>query len=248
MKRNVAALALTALLAACGGGGDDRGNSGFTPPTHDFATFAAWQNLLDPSASRSWTGLAGRGSDGNDYGTTLAAEVAPDASFPLTGTTHFVTNLRSTLSGNGVLLGTGLTEVFFDDDWLVRGVRVGSTSMEPGGTPETSTTCDEVLATSSPPAAAKVGDSGALYDATIRESCTAGAAATGASAATWSVEFEVGIVFFCIETEDRGFGSAPVVTTEQDCIEMQADGTLGTRARVILTGNSPAFSLVARNY
>jgi len=29
---------------------------------------------------------------------------------------------------------------------------------------------------------------------------------------------------------------------------MQADGTLGTRARVILTGNSPAFSLVARNY
>jgi hypothetical protein len=248
VKRNLAALALTALLVACGGGGDDHGHSGFTPPTGDFAAFTAWQNLLDPAASLSRTGITGRGSDGNDYGTTLMVEVAPDASFPLTGTTHLVTNLRSTLSGNGVLLGTGLTEVFFDTDWFVRGVRVSSTSMEPGTAPVTSTTCDEVLATSLPPVAAKVGDSGALYDATIRESCIAGAAAAGASAATWSVEFEAGIVFFCIETEDRGFGTAPVVTTEQDCIEMLADGTLGTHARVILTGNSPAFSLVARNY
>jgi len=246
MKRSCAAVALALLLAGCGGG-DDGGGS-LPPPGGDFGSFAAWQNLLDPATNRSWTGIVGRGSDGNDYGMTLAVEVAPDASFPLTGTTHFVTHLRSTLSGNGVLLATGLTELFFDNAWTVRGLRVSSTSQEPGGTPTTSITCDEVLATAAPPDAARVGDAGALYDATIRESCTPGAAATGASAATWSVEFEDGLVFFCVETEDRGFGSAPVVTTEQDCIEMLRDGTLGTRARVILTGNSPAFSVVARNY
>jgi hypothetical protein len=184
----------------------------------------------------------------NNYGATLAIEVAADAPFPLNGATRFVTNLRSTLSGNGVLLGTGLTEVFFDDDWLVRGLRVSSTSQEPGGTPSTSTTCDEVTASELPPTAAKVGDSGPLYVATIRESCTAGAAATGTSTATWFIGFEAGIVFFCIETEDAGLGANPVVTSETDCIEIGTDGTLGTRARVDLSGNDPAFELTARNY
>lgn len=245
-RTRLAAAATSVLLAACGGGGDDGPH--YTPPTGDYDAFAAWQNLLDPATAQSWTGIDGRASDGNDYGLTLAVEVAPDATFPLTGLSHFVTNLRSTLSGNGVLLGTGLTEVFFDADWVVHGLRVSSTSMEPGGSPVTSVTCDEVVTPGLPPSAAKVGASGTLYDADIREACTAGAAATGTSAASWSIEFEAGIVFFCVATEDRGPGASPVVTTERDCIEMAPDGTLGTRARVELSGSSPAFGLVARNY
>ena len=241
-----AVLATTGLIAACGGGGDDRPTN--IPPTSDFNAFAAWQNLLDPPALHSWANITGRGSDGNDYTVTLSSEAAPNATFPLTGASHFVTDVRSTISGNGTLLGTGLTEIFFDGDWYVRGLRVSSTTMEPGNPPVTSTTCDEVLATALPPSAAKVNASGALYDTTIRETCTAGAPASGASAATWSIEFEFGFVFLCIATEDRGFGPAPVVTTEQDCFETLEDGTLGPRARVTLTGNSPGFSLVARNY
>jgi hypothetical protein len=246
MKRTLATamLAATVLLTACGGGDDDR----FIPPPGDFNALAAWQNLLDPPALRSWTNIVGRGSDGNEYALTLAVEAAPNATFPLTGEPFFVTNVYSTIAGNGTPLGDGLTEIFFDADWYVRGLRVSSTTIEPGGGIVTSTTCDEVLATALPPAAAQVGTSGALYDATIRETCTAGAPASGASAVTWSIEFELGIVFMCIATEDRGFGIAPVVTTEQDCIEIQADGTLGARARIILTGNSPPFELVARNY
>ncbi len=51
--------------------------------------------------------------------------------------------------------------------------------------------------------------------------------------ATWSLEFERGIVLLCFNTESRNASNA-VTGTESDCVELQPSGALGTRARVAI--------------
>lgn len=237
-------LVASAVLAACGGGGDDSGNSGFIPPTNDFNAFAGYSALLYPPQLRSWV-VSGRGNDGNQYQFSLSVQALSDERFPLdgpAGTPWFVTRFGSTLVVNGNVEGTGAIDWFFDNQWAIRGVRAATTT----GT-TTSTTCDSILPNSVavPPVAVKVNSSGQLYDADIRSSCTPGAGDIGDSLTNWSVEFEAGLVFLCLSTTDSGPNAT--TTTEKDCVEIDAAGNLGTRARVSLS-DSTNFSVVARNY
>lgn len=244
--RLASALGTAALLAACGGGGDG-GNSGFIPPTNDFDSLAAWKNLLAPAAPRSWT-VVGQGSDRVNYSLQLSVASAAAAVFPLDGASYSVGNSGSSISGGGTLLGTGLIQTFYDTTFLARGLRNTSNIVSPAGT---TTTCDQVLSAALPPAAIKVGNSGALFTTSIKASCNPGAAEIGTSVATWSVEFDSfsASVFFCVNTEERDKNLPQRITAEKDCIEINAAGALQARARVGLTDNAgPGFSLLATNF
>ena len=236
-----AAFFVTVMLAACGGGGDG-GSGGFVQPTTNFNAFAAWTNLLQPAALTSWT-VSGTGSDGNVYESTMFVQVVPNAVFPLDAIPYFVTSFGSQLKANGTAISSKSIQNYFDAGWQTRGLRNSATV----GT-TTTTTCDAVVSGLVPPTAAKVNASGTLYDADIHASCTPGSVVVGRSIATWSVEFEAGFVFLCINTQDSDLGGNPQVTNEQNCVEIDEAGRLGTRARVSLGSNSPSFSLVARNY
>lgn len=240
MRRWVAFF-LSVMIAGCGGGGDN-GNGGFTPPSTDFNAFRAWTNLLQPAGLTSWT-VSGTGSDGNVYESTMFVQIAPNAVFPLDAIPYFVTNFGSQLKGNGTAISSKSIQNYFDAGWQTHGLS-NSATVET----TTTTTCDAVIGGLVPPPAVKVNASGTLYDADIHASCTPGSDVVGRSVATWSVEFEAGFVFLCINTQDTGLGTSPQVTNEQNCVEIDEAGRLGTRARLVLSANSPSFSLVARNY
>jgi len=223
------------LLAGCGGGG---GDSGVIPPTTDFNARAAWQNLL--LTGGTWV-VSGTGSNGAAYEATLAiaAVAGADAVFPPSGNSYARTTITSTLKQNGVSLGTGVNEYFRDAGLLVQAIR----GTPPGSAPS----CAQATASALPPTAAKVNASGALMTLNDLTSCAAGALANGTETATWSIEFERAFVFLCLNSTSRDTTNQ-VTSTENDCVQIVEDGTLGTRARVTINFPNPAFNLVARNF
>ena len=123
---------------------------------------------------------------------------------------------------------------------------VRGTSNRAGSNPET---CSIAISSVAPPTSAAIGTSGPLQTFNDLNSCVlASASQTGTSVTTWSLRDDAGIALFCLNTTQRNMGNA-VLFTESDCVEVAADGTLGTRARVDLTQNVPsAVTLTAKNY
>lgn len=235
MQRRLIALALggAALLSACGGGGD-AGNSGFTPPTDDFAVLTGWQNLM--STGGSWT-VSGTTADNASWEVTLQLAPQAMAPFPPTGTSYVGTRVTSTVKRNGTASGTGTVDYFREADTRIAAIRnTGSTQV-----------CASSTSSALPPAAAKVNASGALASLVTLNSCLAGATATAnISTMTWSLEFERGVVLLCLNSETRD-GANAVIGRENDCFELRTDGTLGTRARVtVFLPNT--LNLVMKNF
>lgn len=246
--KTIAAALLPLLLAACGGGGDDGGNSGFTPPTDAYDARAAWQNLL--TQQRTWSGITGRGSDNLTY--TVSVQVGPlaDAAFPLSGTVLRRGSQTVTTQVGNATPTVVLNELFYDAGLLWQGSRhtVGN------GTPS----CDEATTGTSalPPTAVRFDAAGtpvtgALLAGTIYANCSSRTGVRGTAASSWSLEFESGIVWFCVTTRAEDLLQPPTVTTESDCVSVSSPaGTLGDRARITLrqsVGGSDIFLLVARN-
>lgn len=230
------ALACAALMSACGGGDDDSGVSPFIPPTDDFATLAGWQNLM--GAGGSWT-VSGTGSDGALYEATLQIAPAPVAVFPPTGTSYARTSVLSTVKRDGTSLGTGTVEYFRETDDTVQAARSTSAGIEE---------CAQATTSVLPPATAKVtipATSGPLMSLNNLNVCQPGALVDGTTTATWSLEFDRGVVLLCLNSESRDL-SSQVLGRENDCVEITPSGTLGARARVTLA--LPALTVVMANY
>lgn len=230
------ALACAALMSACGGGDGDSGTSPFIPPTDDFATLTGWQNLLGTGGT--WT-VVGTGSDGAAYEATLQIGPVAAAVFPPTVTSYARTSVLSTLKRNSLSLGTSTVEYFRAADFTVQAVR--STS---GGVEE----CAQATASVLPPAVAKVTippTSGALMSLDNLNVCTPGALVDGKTTATWSLEFERGVVLLCLNSESRDLTNQ-VLGRENDCVEIATNGALGTRARVTIVVSG--LTLVMRNF
>lgn len=227
-------VSLAAAVSACGGGGDDSGNNGFVAPTNDFDARAAWHSML--SGSHVWT-TNGVGSDGNAY--TVSISVTPQATsvFPVTAATWALSTATIGLSQGSTPVSVGINQTYFDAATdLVVGVR---------NTSGNTTTCSVVAAqaTSVPPMATKVGSSGPLFTMDELDGCLSNSAKVGTSTNTWSVEFEQGTTYFCMNSTERNLAGASVAA-ESDCVQIAADGTLGGKARISVTVGS--FTLVAR--
>lgn len=239
--RRAALAATVLLLSACGGGGDG-GNSGFVPPADAFDVQAAWKNLL--TTTRTWSGIIGRGNDNHVY--EVAVQIAPAAAapFPLTAApaNRSVQTVSTRVDGGPA--GVAVNELFVDAGFLWQGSR----HTIDAGTPS----CDEASAGRSvlPPTAVRFDAtarpvSGALLAGTIYATCADRTAVRGTATATWSLEFESGTVYFCLNTTSQDLAVPPNVTSESDCLQVSPDGSLGAKARITLRASG--FELVARN-
>ncbi len=236
-------LSASALLAACGGGGSSGSSVEATPssttnqPAGPTATTynaqKAWTNLF--STSRTWT-VAGVGTDSKTYALTLATEAGGSEAFPVTGASAVKSIFRNS-SSDGTASQLVLNEQYLDASYRMLGSRISTD----GGPPSCSKT-DVVAAL--PLASAPAGTSGPLYAATTLTDCLAAAATLGTSYHTWSLLSEGGLVFLCVASSNRFIGEMSDRLSET-CIETDAAGNLGAKARIRLT--QPGFSVVATN-
>jgi hypothetical protein len=230
MLRHATAVLSLAMLAACGGGGDDR--------VYDVE--AAWRNVLAVDAGFT---LSGIGSDGNLYTLDVVLANAGAGVYPLTGEIGARALQTTTLLRNGFPLDapTNTTQFYDPASALLLGVRNDDDD-----------TCATVVAHGTLPRAAPVGSAGVLYDATSFDSCGGGAVVVGSVESDWSIEGEDGIAFFCTNARQLDT-QGNLLASEQDCISIDFDGSLGPFARVAVvlqpSANAPAgFTLVGRNY
>lgn len=224
---HLATLAIAAAVSAgCGGGGGDAGFTG------SFAVAAARRNVLDANASYTMSGI---GSDNADYTLQVTTATAGADAYPLTGQVGVRSVDTSTLFRNGTSLGTTQTTMYLD---AASYALIGARSSDGD--------CATVTANGVLPAGAGIGTAGVLFDATLYDGCAPGAPVAGSVLADWSIEALDGIAFFCATAQQRD-AAGNVIGTESDCIEIDAAGTLGGRARfTVVVPNG--LSLVARNY
>lgn len=237
MQRRLIALALggVALLSACGGGGDS-GNSGFTPPSGDFAALTGYQQLM--GNGRSWS-VSGTGSNGLGYSATFAFAAAAADVYPITGASLSRTILTSSTRQGSNPPENVTAEFFHDTDFRILGARYAVGTGAP--------VCSRVAGTPSlPQAAAKVNASGALVTLDDLAGCTPSSASVGSTVTTWSLAFDRGIVLLCLDTVARNTANA-VIGSESDCVGINEAGALGNAARITIT-QPGGFSLVMRNY
>lgn len=222
----VASLGLVLLTAACGGGG-----VGGTP-FGGVDVAAALDNLLTTTAS--WS-VSGRGSDGRDYTATVSVAPGARGTYPLSGSgregTTSVQSVTLRLVGVGEFSGT--TTVYRPDGLLL-----------PEGFRDDDGSCRTVTSGDAPPRAAALGATGPLLVTNDFDSCGVLPLLIGTSTTAWSVEVDNGVTYFCLTTTERDVTAQPVAT-EADCVEVAADGKLGTRALIRI--NEPGgLSLVMR--
>ena len=218
------------LLSACGGGGDSAG----VPPDATYNAAAAWQNLLTTNFAYTVNGVA---SDGNSYSLSVSGAAASAATFPVTGVTANRTAINSTIQRNGMTVVTASTETFFDSNYLVLGSRFSQ--------PDADAVCEVGISAALPGTAATVGSTGSLSTRSELDGCASDSNVTATTTETWSIEFHEGRSYFCTNATTRDTATPPNVSTEQDCLEVAADGSLGTHARVTLT--SGGVTLLATN-
>lgn len=221
------AMLVASALAGCGGGGD-------APPPANYNVAKAWQNLL--TATRSWVGN-GTDSGGTNYELAYAVAPGPVSVFPRTGTSGPRTDVTVTINING------LPQPFFP--FLSYGFYDAATFAPFGWQNVTVPSCSTQVAGPALPGAAAIGASGAFYTETEYEDCAPGAAATGTSVVTWSLESDSGYPLFCSNATTRDLANA-VVGTGSLCFEVATDGTLGSRFRLTATGEGE--TLTVRNF
>ncbi len=230
--RLVGTLALVAGLAACGGGGD-AGAPPFSPPDDDFDVAAAWQQLL--TTSRTWS-AEGIGTDGRTYTLTLHTSPGGDDVFPVTGESAARADASVSTTVDGVP-SQGLQQTFYDPaTGVVLGIRRTVASV--------GTTCDVSTTVGTPPSAVKVdaAANGLLATFDLLDGCRVDSAVLGTIELRWSLEFETGTTYFCLTSTERSPGDQ-VLSVESDCLEVEPDGTLGSKVRVTLIQGAVSVTL-----
>lgn len=226
------------VLAACGGGGGDAGGGPPPPPPPaptSINAAMAWRNFVTTSQSWSVTGL---GSDGQTY--TLGLVLTPGGTqmFPVNGNNYATTTASVQLRiGNLAVQSSNSISYFDGSTFVLAGTR--------NTVPPSPSTCSVATAATVPPTSAAIGASGALHTFNDLNGCLNSSPSEGSSTTTWSVESESGITYFCLNTTSRNLNGL-VESTEADCVQAAADGTLGAKVRVTLT-QSGGFTLTARN-
>lgn len=217
--------ATAALLAGCGGGGSDAGDN------TNYNARAAWTSFL--SAGRGFT-ATGVGSDGLSYSLQFGTTPVGNASFPVTGLAANRLDVGWTLRTGGANVRSTTRQIYWDETAHVLG------TSDNNALPR----CSVATAADVPSTAARIGNAGALYTASEFDGCTNTSTKTGTTSATWTVELDAGIRYFCVNLTTSGLNGA-VTSSESDCLEIDAAGTPGTHVRIGLSQGT--FSLTARN-
>lgn len=219
-------IAAALLLAACGGGGGDA-----PPPPTQYAVNAAQGHLL--TGTGSWA-MNGTGSDGASYTVTMSLAPLTPGTFPVDGTPAARSAQTLAFARAGVPLGGVVETIYFNSSTLA----IVGLSTDDGS-------CASATSNTALPATAAVGASGVIFNQFDRDGCTADAAALGTTVTRWTLESDGGVVLLCWNlTAQDLIGTAN--GSQSVCVEINADGTLGGKARYALSAS--VFTITARNY
>lgn len=217
------ALLSSLLMAACGGGGDD------TPLPTSYAARMAWAQLL--SAQRAWT-MTGAGPNAQAFTITLAFDPIPDGPFPVNGTTAKRTQETVTVSSAG------------QTNTLMQTIYLDRTSLAFIGF-DVDGACSVATSNAELPLNTLIGASGPVFSLSDLEGCTSGAIAAGTTSSTWSLEIDTGLALLCWNLISKDLVGVQNGSTST-CIEINANGSLGSRARFALT--ALGVEIKARNF
>lgn len=231
MKLLSTTLLVTAFLAGCGGGGGDAG----VPGTASYAVAAANHNLL--TSGGQWT-TTGTGSDGRTYRFTIASQPLPNGVFALTGTTTARAQQTVTFElVGGTSVTTGSTQ-YFD---ATTDALIGDYSSDDG-------ICTRTDGNVALPATAAVGSHGTLYTESELSGCNSSSTVVSADTVTWSLENDGGVILMCENSASPYVTGTTANGTIGLCVEINAAGVLGSRARVSVNVPGLPFSLTTKNY
>jgi hypothetical protein len=225
------ALALAALLTACGGGGGDDGVE--TPAVTSVNVAAAWRNFL--TGPGNWQ-ATGPGPDGKAYVFSVAINPGSPGTFSFTGQSGQTSTQTSSISVDGVNLGQSIQTLYYNGDNLF-------------GIDYDDGNCSVVQPLASPlPDASPVGSGGSLPTQLEYGSCVLPQQSHYATTENqWTIESDSNVTLFCVTSTEIGLADQAVAGKEKDCLEVAADGTLGKKAKFILY-LSDTESIVARNF
>jgi hypothetical protein len=229
MKRHSSSLVsavAVALLVACGGGGNDT----TTTPTGTYNANAALHNLLVTGGSWAMSG----NNNGTSYTVTVAVAPAASGPYPIGAIASSQALETITIVSNGTT-SVGTQTIYFN---VTSGAFIG---LQAAGLCSTATSNGAALPTN-----AAIGAAGALFTENDLDGCTSSSNVVSTSSNVWTVVADTGIALLCWNVTSTALTPAGTTGTESTCIQVAADGTLGTKARFSLTAGTVSIS--ARNF
>jgi hypothetical protein len=219
--RPLATLVAAAMLAACGGGGDEPAPAPASTNVH-----AAYAGFVGAAHAYSLTGSTSTG-----VALTASLAVAPGASAAYGSTTVDTARLTLTVSQGGNVISSDVSTFWQDvgtPDWAVLfssaadvcALRTGSTAL---------------------PTTGSLGAHGAYITGTIYPGCDASnlpqssSVSVGTLTQTWSYQEIGGVAFVCVNDDQAVNGVVPHATTSYCAEVTDANGTLGTRVHISAT-------------
>lgn len=213
MKRSMGCwvTALVSLLVACGGGG------GGNDPAEPFNVAVAWQNAL--TTQRTYQASAS--VSGNTISLDVQIEPQAASTYPRSGAAASRVDQTVTARINGGGDVTDHVAMYYTGDANVIG------NVNDDGS------CSDVTTNLPLPTAADMGASGSLYSDIDYADCGGGAATGSSTSATWSLQSDQGVDYFCVNTTELDTNGA-LIGRLYECVEVHPAGTLGSRVRVTI--------------
>ena len=239
----IATLVPITTLCACGGGGG--GAEGSTQTTAGgINAHAAWVSYLQGGRTLVVTGSGFNFETLRDdtFEYTFTFLPATGATFPPSQVTGSSMTLRTTIrSGPGFssITPTSDVDTYFNSNYQLLGRRWYY--------PNTLDHCFKATSVSTPPVASLFLGSGPIAKHDDLDSCTTAGQPTGETTVeTWSAPVDAGITFFCANQDNYDASTLPFPASRSSlriCIEADANGTLGTRAKVTIDDLPMALTL-----
>lgn len=220
MKLKAIQILAAAALAACGGGGG--GGTAAPTPTAPASTNveAAVRALVRNTHSYSLHGSASTGAS-----LTGTMSTAPAGTLSYQGLNFDSSALTLSVSSGSTLLSA---------QTLVLWYYTGTVNLR-FSTNSGSNSCDFYTANTALPTSASLGTSGAYFTATHYPGCTspatAGPFSSGTVTGTWSFGLVDGAPLVCVNSSSTTAGLTSTETSSICAEVLDANGTLGTRAR-----------------
>lgn len=224
--RNFALCAVAiAGLAACGGGGGDDA----PPAAAAYAVNAAQRHLLTDGGS--WT-MNGTGPNGQAFTVTMNFAPLTTGAFPLNGNIAARSLETFTVQAAGQSDSAAQT-IYFDP------VNLAFVGVQSNGA------CNVATSNAALPTSAAVGANGVFYSGGDLDGCTAASSIVATTTIAWSLEADTGVVLLCWNLAFKD-AAGTLDGTQSNCVEIAADGSLGTRARFAVS--ALGVSITARNF
>ena len=179
----------------------------------------------------TWT-MNGTAPNGVPFTVTMNFAPAAATPFPVNGVTAARSVETFTVEAAGQSDSAAQT-IYFD------AANLAFVGAESGGA------CNVATSTRALPTSAAVGAGGTFSGGTDLDGCMGSSTAVGSTTMAWSLEDDTGVALLCWNSAYKS--AAPDFdSTQSNCVEIDVDGKLGTKARFALS--ALGVTITARNF